>query len=485
MAPPEYRTPGVYVEESSFGPRAIEPAATSVTAFVGRAARGPVEQPVQIDSWRDFQRTFGGRWAGGELGHAVHAFFENGGSRAVVVRVARKARRAVFRIQLPDGARVSARARNPGAWANALQFSPAQDPDGATVLEIADPATGESERHSRAAFDPEGSALVRFFDARRARGGGGGGLQVETITAGDDGLPLDANALIGGQRRERRRGLYALLRAEGFQLLCLPPCERVTRLAPELLDAAAELCAERRAFFIMDPPEDWRDADDALAGSPTYGPRSAHAALYFPRLRIADPLQDNTLVAQAPCGAIAGVFARTDATRGVWKAPAGTEATLLGVDGLTAAVNDAQQELLNPEGVNALREFTGRGRLVWGARTRSQDPEWKYVSVRRFFNFVEQSLYDGTQWVVFEPNNDVLWTKVRTLISDFLNSIWRRGALQGQKAEDAFFVQCDRSTMTQNDLDNGRMICEIGLAVVRPAEFVIFRIGQKTADSRD
>jgi uncharacterized protein len=215
---------------------------------------------------------------------------------------------------------------------------------------------------------------------------------------------------------------------------------------------------------------------------------STRAALYYPWITITNPLAGpNSLepleINVPPSGAVCGIYARNDISRGVWKAPANE--VVRGALRFERQVNFGEQELLNPLGVNCLRYLTGRGFRVWGARTVSSDPEWKYVNIRRYFNYLESSIDRGTQWAVFEPNGEMLWANVRNTVSDFLFNEWTTGALLGSKPEQAFFVRCDRSTMTQNDLDNGRLICQIGVAAVKPAEFVIFRIGQKTADAAD
>jgi phage tail sheath protein FI len=182
-----------------------------------------------------------------------------------------------------------------------------------------------------------------------------------------------------------------------------------------------------------------------------------------------------------PSGFISGIYARTDLERGVFTAPANE--VIRSAVGFEQALTKGQQEILNPAGVNCLRFFAGRGHRVWGARTASSDPEWKYVNLRRYFIYLEHSLDLGTKWAVFEPNGERLWASVRSSITDFLHAEWKNGALQGVKAEEAFFVRCDRSTMSQNDLNNGRLVCLIGVALIKPAEFVIFRIGQKTAQA--
>ena len=211
--------------------------------------------------------------------------------------------------------------------------------------------------------------------------------------------------------------------------------------------------------------------------------------MYYPWVVVPNPLarpgrEDIAKeIALPPSGFVSGIYARNDVQRGVHKAPANE--VVRGALRFQIDVNFAQQEMLNPLGLNCLRFFSGRGNRVWGARLISSDPEWKYVSDRRYFNYLEASIDRSTQWAVFEPNGERLWANVRQTIADFLYSEWRGGALLGTTPEEAFFVRCDRSTMTQNDLDNGRLICLVGVAILKPAEFVIFRIGQKTADARE
>ena len=208
---------------------------------------------------------------------------------------------------------------------------------------------------------------------------------------------------------------------------------------------------------------------------------STYGALYYPWIRVLDPLTQREIHVP-PSGFVAGIYARNDVERAVYKAPANEVVNL--ALGFERFLNKAQQEVLNPEGINCFRYFEGRGMRLWGARTISSDPEWKYVNLRRYFAYVERSIDKGTQWAVFEPNGERLWANVRRTVEDFLLNEFQNGALLGDKPEKAFFVKCDRSTMSQNDLDNGRLICLIGLAPLRPAEFVIFRIGQWTADRK-
>ncbi|MEO6588178.1 MAG: phage tail sheath subtilisin-like domain-containing protein [Pyrinomonadaceae bacterium] len=208
---------------------------------------------------------------------------------------------------------------------------------------------------------------------------------------------------------------------------------------------------------------------------------SKYAAFYYPWVKVLDPVTQKE-INLPPSGFVSGIYARNDVERAVYKAPA-NEVVRLAI-GFEKTLNKAQQEVLNPEGINCFRYFEGRGYRLWGARTTSSDPEWKYVNLRRYFAYIERSVDRGTQWAVFEPNGEALWANVRQTIQDFLYNEWVSGALLGEKPEKAYFVKCDRSTMTQNDLDNGRLVCLVGMAVVKPAEFVIFRIGQWTADRK-
>jgi phage tail sheath protein FI len=252
-------------------------------------------------------------------------------------------------------------------------------------------------------------------------------------------------------------------RADGSQILrhVIAHCERMRYRIAVLDSADSQAISQVRAY---------RGQLD-----------STHGALYYPWVRILDPVTEQEINVP-PSGFVAGIYARNDVEKGVHKAPA-NEVVLQAI-GLEVFLNKAQQDVLNPEGVNCFRFFEGRGYRVWGARTITSDPEWKYVNLRRYFAYLERSIERGTQWVVFENNFEPVWANVRRTVEDFLFNEWKSGHLMGEKPQEAYFVRCDRSTMTQNDIDNGRLICLIGVAPVRPAEFVIFRIGQWTADRR-
>lgn len=314
------------------------------------------------------------------------------------------------------------------------------------------------------------------------------------LAGGTEGAALGPSDLMGEKAdpdnvNKAATGLEALLEVEDIAIVASPNAvsfssegERKTAV-----DDLIAHCEAPRAYRIgiIDPPE-----NQSLSEVRTFRSQfdSTYAALYYPWLEIVDPsVKTDPSAAPArlalpPSGFTAGIYARSDVQRGVHKAPANE--AILGITKFVRNVTYDHQAVLNPEGINALRFFEGRANRVWGARTVSSDPEWKYVNVRRLFIYLEHSIDKSTQWAVFEPNNERLWASIRQSIEDFLLVVWRTGALMGTKPEEAFFVRCDRTTMAQNDLDNGRLICLIGVAPTYPAEFVIFRIGQWTADAQ-
>ncbi|MCA0303721.1 MAG: phage tail sheath subtilisin-like domain-containing protein [Proteobacteria bacterium] len=276
------------------------------------------------------------------------------------------------------------------------------------------------------------------------------------------------------------------LDASAFNLLCLPPLLPGVDLPVATRVAAAALCRRRRALFIVDPAVAWASARDAEAGLESYMPqRGAESALYFPFVRGPDPLANGQVRTFAPCGAIAGVMARTDVQRGVWKAPAGTDVALKGGLSPAIALANRDSEILNPLGINALRSFSPVGTVPWGARTLarpgSADAEYKYVPVRRFAMFLEESLSQGLQGLVFEPNTAATWARVRTAVADFLYDLFRQGAMAANTTQDAFFVKCDATTTTEADIAAGRANLLIGFAPLKPAEFVILRLELRLA----
>ena len=301
------------------------------------------------------------------------------------------------------------------------------------------------------------------------------------LSGGTDGQALVGADFTGSGEGKDAKGLIALAEIDDIAIVAAPGSAALTdpRESQAVRNALISHCENLRyRFAILAGP---RDANQAAIRAVRSQIDSKYAALYYPWLLLPPVERNGPPLPLSPEGAMAGIYARSDIERGVHKAPANE--TVRGVLGFNRNVGKGEQDVLNPEGINCLRFFEGRGYRVWGARTISSDPEWIYVNVRRLFIFLEHSIDRSTQWAVFEPNNEELWLKVRLTIESFLYDVWRTGALLGSKPEDAYFVRCDRSTMSQGDLDNGRLICLIGVAPTKPAEFVIFRIGQWTADA--
>ncbi|AUY53140.1 phage tail sheath C-terminal domain-containing protein [Streptomyces sp. CB01881] len=536
----ELNHPGVYVEEIPSGVRTITGVATSVTAFVGRASRGPVHEPVVVFGFEEFARRFGGLWRDSTLGYAVQDFFANGGGQAVVVRLADSTttpvRFAVGGLPLV--------AVDPGTWGVFLRaVVDKDDTDQQVADELKVPkdslfnltvresapggrtetfhnlSTGQNARNVASVLAAQ-SALVRVdgnlpggtpsadqdrlgkaeADVGKARAGYQQGTVTkdaldaaeqalrkavdDALAAVSDGAALTAADFLPQHGEADHTGLYALDHADLFNLLCIPPHKRENGdIEPGLVSAALAYCKKRRAVLLVDPRDDWKypiqQPETWLA--PIDGPRE-NAAAYFPRLRRADPEQSGRILDFAPCGAVAGVLARTDAVRGVWKAGAGLEAGLVGVPDLAVRLSDGENGLLNPLGVNCLRSFPVAGRVVWGARTLAGADvlasEWKYLPVRRLALFIEESLFRGTQWVVFEPNGEALWAQVRLNVGSFMQELFRQGALQGSSPREAYFVKCDAETTTQADRDLGVVNIRVGFAPLKPAEFVVVQVQQ-------
>jgi phage tail sheath protein FI len=277
-----------------------------------------------------------------------------------------------------------------------------------------------------------------------------------------------------------KRALRRFDQVDVVNLLLLPGLT-----APAFLSAAEAYCKSRRAFLIVDAPASGNTpAAVLMAKQQGKFPSTSNAAVYFPWIRIKDPSTGQSRAA-APSGTIVGLFARIDATRGVWKAPAGNEATLKGVDALEYTLTDGECGMLNPQGINCLRSMAGIGPVAWGARTLAGDDqsggEWKYVPVRRLALFIEESIYQGIEWVVLEPNGEALWKKLRESIESFLHGLFRQGAFPGRSPREAFFVKCDRTTMTQHDVENGIVTIQVGFAPLKPAEFIVLKFAQRTA----
>lgn len=524
---PEYLSPGVYVEEINTGPVPIEGVSTSTAAMLGPTERGP-EYPKLITSWLQFQRWYGGYIPDvSYLAYAVQGFFDNGGQRVFITRIVNDS--AVANTGPVDTLTVFASGR--GAWgnrilvkvdnaSNQLPTDPADpnnfrvivmyyrtmpttfvdptDPNLATdsnrvepdVLEVYDRVTVTAGASNNVITTiNSNSRLVKVVPVVGALGRPGNqGPTVFGSVGADNGAavvndfngdtdPIPGPVAPNQDLLGRGRGLAAIAAIDEVSILLAPDEVRsgLEQVSTNVINQC-ELLKDRFAVVSAAP-----GLADPAAIQPTTD--TSYAAFYYPWIRIFDPsINDTRLV--PPSGHVAGIYARTDIERGVHKAPANE--VIRGARDLEFPIPKGTQDVLNPRGVNCARDFRsdGRGIRLWGARTMSSDGQWKYINVRRLFLFVEESIDEGTQWVVFEPNDEPLWARVRRSITNFLISVWRSGALMGVTQEEAFFVKCDRTTMTQDDIDNGRLICYIGIAPVKPAEFVIFRISQKTIDAQ-
>jgi len=370
-------------------------------------------------------------------------------------------------------------ALHPRAVSRVLQAEQPTDPLGLVWLDLARPDTNGAATPAATASQLL-DALISVSDQSYLTGGSDGTALTPEHLNGEKSDPDDAN--------KAATGLAALGEIDDIAIVAMPDSVRFGTDAERktAVDHLIAHCEELRyRIGIADPPK-----DQSISGVRAFRSQfdTRYGALYYPWVEILDPTAvpdpgaAPATLQLPPSGFAAGIYARSDIARGVHKAPANE--VVLGITRFVQNVTFDRQSVLNPEGINALRYFPGRSNRVWGARTMSSDPEWKYVNVRRLFIYLEHSIDKSTQWAVFEPNNEALWANIRQTISDFLLVTWRTGALMGTKPEEAFFVRCDRTTMTQNDLDNGRLICLIGVAPTYPAEFVIFRIGQWTADAR-
>ncbi|PZO52633.1 MAG: phage tail protein [Phormidesmis priestleyi] len=354
-------------------------------------------------------------------------------------------------------------------------------------------ATGSSETGSgEAGGSPSGTTGTGGTTSPTGTEGTTSSTGASPDLGGKDSAALDQPAYLGGESdgfESKKKGLYALAKADLFNLLCIPPDTSEGDTDVAIYDAALSYCQKRRAMLIVDPPSGWKNSSDLVSDAQAKlsdlgltGERARNGAIFYPRVMKADTTREGEVRSFVPCGLIAGIMARTDATRGVWKAPAGLDASLSGVHGLEVSLIDQENGTLNQLGINCLRSFPVNGRVVWGARTlRGADQladEYKYIPVRRLVLFIEESLYRGTQWAVFEPNDEPLWSQLRLNIGAFMNGLFRQGAFQGRTPQEAYFVKCDQETTTQNEINLGIVNAVVGFAPLKPAEFVVIKIQQ-------
>jgi uncharacterized protein len=481
--------PGVYIEEIPSGVRTITGVATSIALFIGWAPRGPVTRALRLPSFADYERAYGGLDPRSLLGYSVRQFFDNGGSDAYVIRIASTDAADPAKTASCDIDDLHIAASSPGKWAEDFSVRLTQRADDPTrfrleVLETASGVVVESfENLSMDPADPRfAPAMINrrstFMDELTASSTTTPGDDTEPFSGGEDGK------VIGPADDEFRTAMLALFdqgsiadRIDLFNLVCVPGLTDTTKVG-EL----QKKCRDRRAFLIVDSIEDETvgNMPGDLAG--LTGADALNAAIYYPWVKAPDPLKNGALRNFPPCGFVAGIYARTDSTRGVWKAPAGSEASLTGAAGLALTMSDSENGQLNPLGINCLRLLPVFGNVVWGARTlhgdNSRGSEWKYVPVRRMALFLEETLFRATQWVVFEPNDEPLWAQIRLNIGAFLQDLFRQGAFQGRTPREAYFVKVDRETTTQSDINLGIVNILVGFAPLKPAEFVVIKIQQ-------
>src|SRR5215218_7918327 len=523
--PSTYTYPGVYVEEIPSGVRTIAGVSTSDTAFIDFFPRGPMNKAVRVTGMQDFARRFGGDDPSGlhplsEASYAIKQYYLNGGQIAWVVRVAGgqpvPAKRVFPAGGSPASGELELEAADSGEWGNDLDVGidhNARDPATEFNLVVREVRTVQGRKrvdssgdHRNLSMDTTSprfvkdainadSDLIRVTDVGAGPRPAATGPDVTSPAivgdpepdpspflalgesqdpAASDGTVPDADALTDG--------LAALdkIAPNIFNILCLPSVASLESGASAVLEEAVKFCTDRRAFCIVDVPHGI-GADELVGWVDGNVPQSRNAAVYFPRVEVSDPLNENRPREMGASGTLAGVYARTDATRGVWKAPAGTDARLNGVT-LVDTLTDLENGGLNPFGINVLRAFPIFGRVAWGARTREgadqQASEWKYVPVRRTALFIEESLFQGLKWVVFEPNDEPLWSQIRLNVGAFMNDLFRRGAFQGTTPREAYFVKCDKDTTTQNDINHGIVNILVGFAPLKPAEFVVIKLQQ-------
>ncbi|WP_116210036.1 phage tail sheath family protein [Streptomyces olivoreticuli] len=508
---PSYLSPGVYVEEMESGSRPIEGVGTSVAAFVGFAERGPFHEPTLITNWTQFVGVFGDFVEGAYLSTSVYGFFANGGGICYVVRIgggtdtptaggnAEDAPRAqlgpyVVRALPGVSGEISVEVTDPEGE------DPPQDVFRLLVKrdgEVVETYPAVTTKRSKENVATQVAARSRFISLEEPGKGAAPARPVShsvTLVAapqsstGEEAPPgsalpevLSAESYVGDP--DQRTGFGGLEAVEEITMVAAPDLmsayergvldlETVVSVQQGLI-AHCEAMGDRIA--ILDPPPGMSPQQVRSWRQESAGFDSKYATLYYPWIKVFDPgAGRNAFI--PPSGHIAGVWARNDESRGVHKAPANE--VVRGAVALQTQITKGEHDLLNPIGLNCIRAFPGRGIRVWGARTLAADPAWRYLNVRRLFNYLEESILAGTQWVVFEPNDDALWARVRRTISAFLVNEWRRGALFGLTPDDAFYVKCDRETNPPESIDAGQVICEVGVAPVKPAEFVVFRLAQ-------
>jgi phage tail sheath protein FI len=508
---PTYLTPGVYVEEVPSTSKPIEGVGTSIAAFVGLAPGGPVNTPMRISNWTQFAKIFGDPnepdngpfMEGAYLAHSVYGFFQNGGSLCWIVRVGQD-----------GGASAKPAAALPAAADKSVEAFRAEalpGVDGTISVEITEePSAGDDADKTYSVTVSAGSQKEEYEGLSTKKGRTNiatkvnAGSKLVKLVDTSGALPDDQKALAAGTYTlsapspktedlkasdfegdvARRKGMGGLAAVDEITMVVMPDAMTVGVNGDDValrdlqgkMIAHCESAGDRMA--ILDAPPDLLPQEILEWRMNTAGYDSKFATLYYPWIEVMDPLTNQPMLVP-PSGHVAGVWCRTDATRGVHKAPANE--VIMGVNGLAFQVTHPEQGGLNKVGINCIRSFPGRGIRIWGARTLSSDPEWRYINVRRLFNYIAESIMEGTQWSVFEPNDPKLWTSLKIAVSNFLTRTWMSGALFGATPGEAFYVKCDAETNPPEVIEAGQVVCEVGICPTKPAEFVIFRLSQFAA----
>jgi uncharacterized protein len=499
---PTYLSPGVYVEEKPAGSAPIEGVGTAVAAFVGLAMKGPLNRATVISNWKQFVDTFGDFTTDGYLAHAVYGYFSNGGGNCFVVRIGtRGAKDPIAETtinalagdgQPPPRYVVRAIEAGPAGGTISVEVADASEPGDDNFKLIVRRANKIEEQHDNLSGSGKGkqsaastvkaaSQLIELVEAPNAPAVRPANGTTNLVAGTPTPARLEPSDYVGDVAD--RTGFGGLETIDEITMVCVPDVMAAYQKGTLDLEGVkavqlamithCELMADRVA--IIDPPPDMSPQAILNWRQNEAGYDSKYAALYWPWIKIYDPASNSNIFVP-PSGHVAGIWGRNDDTRGVHKAPANE--VVRGVVAVASDLTSREQELLNPVGINCVRSFPGRGIRVWGARTLSSEPEWRYINVRRLFNYLEESILSGTQWVVFEPNDPALWARVRRTITAFLTNEWRKGALFGLTPDAAFYVKCDSETNPPEVVDVGQLVCEIGVAPVKPAEFVIFRLAQ-------
>jgi uncharacterized protein len=504
---PTYLTPGVYVEEVSSGNKPIEGVGTSVAAFIGLLPGGPINQPMRISNWTQFASIYGDPqnpengpfMEGAFLAHSVYGYFQNGGTLAWIVRVGSERNSPAARAELPAATDKDLEVLRVFALegvADTVRIEIIEEPPqegkepGDHTYNVV--VTGGTEREEYPGLSMKkgrnfvatkvnaASKLIRIEET-------GASLPEVRVAPGTYTLSVPSVAVEKVSARDfegdvaTRKGMGSASALDEVTMLLMPDIVNLNGDGAQMRDlqgkmiSHAELMGDRMA--ILDVPDGLIPQEVLEWRLNTAGYDSKMAALYYPWIEVMDPLTRRPMRIP-PSGHIAGVWARVDETRGVHKAPANE--VIRGANGLAFQITHAEQGELNRNGINCIRAFPGRGIRIWGARTLSSDPEWRYINVRRLFNYVAESIMAGTQWSVFEPNDQRLWSSLTTNVYSFLSRVYRSGALFGASANEAFYVKCDAETNPPELIEAGQVVCEVGIAPVKPAEFVIFRLSQFT-----